>query len=248
MKRYLLTFSALSLFPTLAIAADPVAPASPIWSGFYGGTQIGSGSVNSVLSGFDVSGSDGGGDNSGAWGPLAFPYSGTVAGGFVGYNKQIDRIVIGIEADANKPFGASSGGNITEDLYPGPGGMFSVQSKWDASIRARLGVLLNERTLVYGTGGLAIGAFDAFGGEEITKGSSYETYANWGAGKNIGGGTRLGYTVGVGMEYAVDSNWKIRGEYRYTDFGTARTNYVYDPLGPTRRDMSIIRFLKVDLC
>ena len=231
MKLYLLAFSALCMIPASAIAADALAPAAPNWSGFYAGAQIGSGSVNSRLSGFDQNGSSGGGDNDGAWGPLAFPYGGTVVGGFVGYNEQLDRIVIGIEADANKPFGASSGGNITEDLYPGPGGMFSVQSKWDASIRARFGVLLNERTLAYGTGGIAFGAFDAFGGEEKTKSSYYETYSNWGAGTNIGGGTRVGYTVGGGLEYALDNNWKIRGEYRYTDFGTARTNYIYDPLG-----------------
>ena len=30
---------------------------------------------------------------------------------------------------------------------------------------------------------------------------------------------RVGYTVGGGVEYAIDSNWSVRAEYRYTDFG-----------------------------
>jgi opacity protein-like surface antigen len=30
---------------------------------------------------------------------------------------------------------------------------------------------------------------------------------------------RTGWTVGGGVEYAVDYNWSVFGEYRYTDFG-----------------------------
>jgi opacity protein-like surface antigen len=31
--------------------------------------------------------------------------------------------------------------------------------------------------------------------------------------------TRVGWTVGGGLEYAITNNWSVRGEYRYTDFG-----------------------------
>lgn len=34
--------------------------------------------------------------------------------------------------------------------------------------------------------------------------------------------TRLGWTVGGGGEYLLTSNWSLRGEYRYADYGTAR--------------------------
>jgi outer membrane immunogenic protein len=31
---------------------------------------------------------------------------------------------------------------------------------------------------------------------------------------------RVGWTVGGGVEYAIDPNWTVRAEYRYTDFGS----------------------------
>ena len=34
------------------------------------------------------------------------------------------------------------------------------------------------------------------------------------------GDTRLGYTIGGGIETQVVGNWFARGEYRYADFGT----------------------------
>jgi outer membrane immunogenic protein len=32
--------------------------------------------------------------------------------------------------------------------------------------------------------------------------------------------TKLGYTVGGGLEVMVWNNWLLRGEFRYSDFGT----------------------------
>ena len=31
--------------------------------------------------------------------------------------------------------------------------------------------------------------------------------------------TRVGWTLGAGVEYAVNNHWSLRAEYRYTDFG-----------------------------
>ena len=33
--------------------------------------------------------------------------------------------------------------------------------------------------------------------------------------------TQLGYTIGAGLEYAVQPNWTTRIEYRYTDYDSA---------------------------
>ncbi len=38
--------------------------------------------------------------------------------------------------------------------------------------------------------------------------------------------TRVGWTVGGGIQYAVTDNWWIFAEYRFTDLGTIRNNLV----------------------
>jgi outer membrane immunogenic protein len=45
--------------------------------------------------------------------------------------------------------------------------------------------------------------------------------------------TRVGWTVGGGLEYAVTNNWSVRAEYRYTDFGhsTIFANSFITPFG-----------------
>ena len=42
--------------------------------------------------------------------------------------------------------------------------------------------------------------------------------------------TNLGWTVGVGLEYALTRNWSAKIEYNYMDFGTKRTLFT-DPDG-----------------
>ncbi|MEO7815453.1 MAG: outer membrane protein, partial [Sphingomicrobium sp.] len=248
------------LLATVSVAASStaVAQAAPSdsvrginWSGPYIGVQAGVTSVHSKLSGFDENGGDGGGDNDGAWGPLSFPHGNLVGGVYGGYNFRFNNIILGIEGDVNKATGGSSGGNISEDLYPGPGGMFEVSEKWDASIRARLGILATERLLIYGTGGLAWGRFPAYGGQEIDPTDTfYEQNPNWGEGVNIGTGgkrSKMGVTFGGGIEYALGNHWKLRGEYRYADYGSAKYNYIYDPLdvntpGVVRHKVTTNRF------
>ena len=76
------------------------------------------------------------------------------------------------------------------------------------SLRGRLGFAL-DRVLFYGTGGLAFGGGDGS--------SAYGAY-----GYNYGGAsssTRLGWTVGAGVEYLITQNWSAGLEYRYSDFG-----------------------------
>jgi len=146
------------------------------------------------------------------------------AGVFAGYDYQIGRAVVGVEGDYNRVFGSNES-HISEDQYPGPGGIWSLKSRWNASIRGRLGFLATDRALVYGTAGVAFSRFDLRGGVENTIDDFYEIYPNFGAG-DIGGGTRVGWTAGGGLQYALDANWSMRGEYRYTDYGTKTLTYI----------------------
>lgn len=74
--------------------------------------------------------------------------------------------------------------------------------KWDASGRARVGYAL-DRTLLFATAGVAAG------GGEIDVPS---------VGKKDD--ILIGWTAGGGVEHALTDNILVRGEYRYSDFGS----------------------------
>ena len=59
------------------------------------------------------------------------------------------------------------------------------------------------------------GLFDPLGG-----GAFATPYGPFG-GSTSASTTRVGWTAGGGLEYAVTNNWSIRAEYRYTDFGAS---------------------------
>ncbi len=75
----------------------------------------------------------------------------------------------------------------------------------DGSIRGRVGYAW-DRALIYATGGVAFGDFQ-------------NSYTLGAFGTSTLSTTRVGWTVGGGVEYAIDNNWSVRAEYRYTDFG-----------------------------
>ena len=73
-----------------------------------------------------------------------------------------------------------------------------ASNSWDSTIRGRVGYAY-DRFLLYGTGGVAFGDVKGFGSST----------------------TKVGWTVGAGVEAALTSNVTARLEYRHTDLGTA---------------------------
>ena len=142
--------------------------------------------------------------------------TGVIGGAHVGYNYQTPglpflggaygaSLVFGLEGDVDGTSARATNvlGTITATNTP------TVQG----SARGRLGVAFG-RALFYATGGAAFGGFDnnyvnALNG--LTDSSSR---------------TRVGYTVGGGVEYAFTNNWSVRVEYRRTDFGRSYDNLV----------------------
>lgn len=179
--------------------------------------------------------------------PFAFrghPVSYTV-GPFLGYRWQFGNTVFGIEGDwswkkaentalVSLPFVCFDAGcaNYRSDTKFG-----SIKQTWDSSLRLRYGLLVTPDTLVYGTAGVAIGqisgsfnfqgnlfttvavpVFDVSGffigfRNVLTPGSTATASASW-------SDTRVGGTVGAGVETALWGGWKARLEYRYTDYGS----------------------------
>jgi outer membrane immunogenic protein len=74
---------------------------------------------------------------------------------------------------------------------------------WFGTARGRVGFLPTERVLLYATGGLAFGHLSA---------SAPLIPLSWGS-------TRAGWTVGAGVEAAIDRNWSVKLEYLYMDLG-----------------------------
>jgi outer membrane immunogenic protein len=144
-----------------------------IWQGLYVGAHIGWGSSGDL--------------------------DGVVGGGQVGYNWQVNHIIYGLEADAS--FADISGGNTI-----GFGGMFASASAsvdWLATVRGRVGFLLNPRLLAYTTAGVGIAR------------ASWEVSAGgFGFGvKTSGHDTSTGFVFGVGVEGKISEALSARVEY-----------------------------------
>ena len=197
-------FAALAL-ATAAQAADMTAPATYDWTGFYLGANAGIAWNNSSLDQDVYLEGDRARDlrNSIDGDQTAF-----TAGGILGYNYQIDQIVLGVEADINY-LGFSDSNKNDVILADGAYSRTSFEADWYGTIRARLGFAI-DNVLIYGTGGAAYGHMEADGklviGDNVWKGSTEAT--NW------------GWTVGAGAEYGID-NWSLGLEYLYVDLGDA---------------------------
>jgi outer membrane immunogenic protein len=225
MKRTLIAGAAFAslLAVTSASAADmPIYPkAAPVavydWTGFYLGTNVGyswgrgstdgtstaSQRVSTFLTGpptgpllTDVVTPLAGGVFSGR-----SDINGFIGGGQLGYNWQIGSWLAGLEADAQASGERGRVGLVPTGVAPAFAADYSLD--WFGTVRGRLGFLAAERLLVYATGGVAFGGFSG--------GSPTLAYAF--------ASTKVGWTVGAGVEAALGSNWSVKFEYLYMDLG-----------------------------
>jgi len=139
-------------------------------------------------------------DWSGAGGTGSTTPKGFIGGVQLGYNLQTGSWVWGLEADFQYSGmkGSDAGGT---GVCTGAG--CETKLAWFGTGRGRLGYAGWDRWLPYVTGGAA--------------------YGNVKATPNAGGDwtkTKLGWTVGGGVEYAVMANWTTKVEYLYADLGT----------------------------
>ena len=89
---------------------------------------------------------------------------------------------------------------------------------WLGTTRAEVGFVVtpDNRLQIYATGGVAYG-----GGSSHF--NVYDTVYNayWSGNPSS---TRVGWTIGAGVEYAVTNNVTIGAEYLYADLGSTRIN------------------------
>ncbi|TFW60040.1 porin family protein [Bradyrhizobium sp. MOS001] len=229
MNKFLLAVASIVLGTASAHAADlaaqytkaPVMAPAYNWTGFYVGGNVGGQWGNADL------------NTSTIWTPAGYfaassvpaintvgaqgVNSSSVTGGFTaGYNWQVNHAVLGLEGDIN--YFGFKGSATGSALYPccAPTG-FTVSSQvsadWLATIRGRIGFLAAPTWLLYATGGAAISEVKGNFNFTDTFSAATESAAIR--------DTRLGWTAGVGTEYAFGGGWSLKVEYLYVDLGRA---------------------------
>jgi outer membrane immunogenic protein len=213
----------------------PVPLAAPSWTGFYLGAGLGfrySDTNANVTSATTANGGGsfnlftGAGCNVGVPCVLGDPFNGTSFrfAPYLGYDWQIaPRWVVGLEGDVG--FGDQTT-TLNGTLYPAPGllgglgsDFFAVKTTWDASARVRVGFLVNPEVLFYVTGGPAWMHIESTSNCSTAVSGSCNGGA-FGPYDITDATNRLGGTVGAGVEALLWSNWMVRFEYRYANFGT----------------------------
>lgn len=199
------------------------APQSYDWSGLSIGAHVahGSGTNNaSATSPFGTFGAD-------------VDMSGVGFGGSIGYNWQINRIVVGVVGDMTM---ANISGRAQSDQLIFGFLPTTTNVKYDldyyATARGLLGFSLGggNQWLPYVTGGWAVGKADIEGTTSIF-------------GTNLGSAnqtsTKSGYTIGGGLAYRPTRNVSVHIEYLRVDLGsiTGQASSIFGVSVPTTADM-----------
>lgn len=112
-----------------------------------------------------------------------------------GYNAQSGAVVYGVETDIAAAWMKST------NWVAAPCFGCEVGLKYFGTLRGRLGYAVGN-ALPYATAGLAYGGIKTTG---LIGASETDT--------------RLGWTAGAGLEYAIAYDWSVKGEYLYFDLG-----------------------------
>jgi outer membrane immunogenic protein len=225
MKKSVVAGIVLGAFMAPAVAADmhvkaPILKAPPpvfSWTGCYLGGNLG-GKWATTSGSVDVAAATGPGGASAAG---SFPLSestdsSVIGGGQVGCNYQNGTFVFGIEGDADWQNWSSS--RTAGTAAPSPfvqGDTFDVSSKWQASLRGRIGYA-QDRALFYLTGGI--------GWTNVQAGTNFIAIGGFPAAVTSDSATLAGGTFGGGIEYAIANPITLGAEARYTWYGSHTFN------------------------
>lgn len=241
MKKLLLATTALTPFflavgsagaADLPVKAPAPVAAAPNWTGFYVGLNAGGawGRVDpnttvtcAAAPGFNdpyigLSGNCADAPLVNAAGTGATTKAGFIGGAQAGYNLQSDNVVYGVELDLDslhiKATRQATATYVT--LFPSS---FTVTSStstdWLFTARGRVGWAFGD-VLAYATGGLAV--------TDLKSNNAFSDnltgFPGPGSGAWSASATKLGWTAGAGLEWALNRNWSAKVEYLYVKFGS----------------------------
>lgn len=170
------------------------------WARSYVGVNAGFGWGNSSQQSTVI----GGGPAPDELGPVpqdadgSYKVNGGLIGVTAGYNWQFSNWLVGLEGDLGSA-GIKGSSSVC-------GGTHECGTKLDAfgTVRARVGSVMGK-TMIYATGGLAVGDIKAWDVSGPASGTKY----------------KAGWIVGGGVEQRISGPWSAKLEYLYADFGGA---------------------------
>jgi opacity protein-like surface antigen len=219
-----------------ALAVALVAPAAAQdqfnWTGLYLGAHVGHGTGDHKGTGLYS-------DNSDDYKVLdpetgKVPLEGTLGGLQAGLNVQAGRFVYGIEGDfswtgvgGHKTFisdwdnanQTNTGGDGTTDYT----WKIKTDLEWLATLRGRLGVLVVDNLLIYGTGGAAFakaGSHETVTGFPPQRFNPPETTVLASSSENL-----FGWVAGAGAEWALTERWSLKAEWQYIRFDNVDSHF-----------------------
>ena len=136
-----------------------------------------------------------------------------IGGVQAGYNSQFSNVVVGLEGDINS-FRLQDSASSGPYVFPSSGTIgdteTTMDAQWLATLRGRIGFTYDS-LLIYATAGVA---------NANLKYTQTTNNLTTGAFESVTFTNQLGWTVGVGGEWALDKNWSVKAEYLYLDFGS----------------------------
>ena len=197
MRKMALSIAAMAAISGSAMAGGDIAPVAPApmdsWSGFYLGAQAGY-----IWGDADTSYNDG-------TSSISQNVDGFAGGLYGGYNWLLQNdFLIGLEGDINWANGSDSAENGTNEV--------KIDENWEASLRLRVGKVIDDTWMPYITGGAAWTDLDV-------------KYGPAGGALKSDSGTMTGWTLGAGVEYKFTESLHAKLEYRYSDYGDFTENY-----------------------
>ena len=220
-KVSLIALTALNIMSSPTIHAGSMGPVAiqNNWTGFYTGLNAGYGwsSANTDILPLPAGG--------GSFLPYTLPVSmsGGELGAQAGFNWQIGGFspwVVGLETDIQwSPLSGSAAGRAIS-IAPSSEVIYNTlttkqSTQWFGTVRPRLGYLITESTLLYGTAGFAYGNMN----ESANTYFITNTYGNenYPASSNA---VKYGWTAGAGLEWSPMQHWSVKLEYLYEDLGS----------------------------
>jgi outer membrane immunogenic protein len=206
--------------PMKAPQAPPPIPYTN-WQGFYVGGFVGVGRLNETQQDTYPNGGKLTTLNSTCGAAYTFSCAisttGVVGGVEVGYDWQNRYFVYGVVADwmaTDLSHSTGSASGISQYSH-------TAKVDWLASFRGRMGLAVDD-TLVYLTGGLALGHLKSHGEASDSAGVVTSTALNT---------VKAGWVAGMGVEHKFTPNWSGKAEFLYYDLG--RTSNAYSSTDPS---------------